>query len=147
MKTLRIVTAISLSILVGQTASAQFAEDALRFSQYGLGVGARYLGMGNAAVGQVNDYSSLFWNPAGLALQNNYEFSFGMTNNGFSNDATFLGNTQNGTKNVNHLGFLYSVGTSRGSLVFAFGFGRVNSFNNTVSFDGFNPQSSIVQSY
>jgi hypothetical protein len=149
MKTFRAVAAICIGILATQTASAQFAEDALRFSQYGLGVGARYLGMGNATVGQVSDYSSLFWNPAGLALQNNYEFSFGMTNNGFSNDALFFGNPQNSTKNVtnlNQLGFLYPVATSKGSLVFAFGFGRVSSFNNTVSFDGFNAQSSIVRS-
>jgi hypothetical protein len=149
MKTFRAVAALCIGILATQTASAQFAEDALRFSQYGLGVGARYLGMGNATVGQVSDYSSLFWNPAGLALQNNYEFSFGMTNNGFSNDALFLGNPQNSTKNVtnlNQLGFLYPVATSKGSLVFAFGFGRVSSFNNTVSFNGFNPQSSIVES-
>ena len=51
---------------------AQYAEDALRYSQLGLGVGARQLGMGNATVGRVDDYSALFWNPAGLALERSF---------------------------------------------------------------------------
>jgi long-subunit fatty acid transport protein len=149
MKTVSAVLFISLGIVLTQTASAQYAEDALRFSQYGLGVGARSLGMGDAAVGLVNDYTSLFWNPAGLALERNYEFSIGLSNNALGNDASFFGSTVNATKNatnLNNLGFVYPIATSRGSLTFGFGFGRVSNFNNTVSFSGFNPQSSIVES-
>ncbi|HEY6951665.1 MAG TPA: hypothetical protein VI758_04615, partial [Bacteroidota bacterium] len=149
MKTLRLTIAVCIGALIAQNASAQYAEDALRFSQYGLGVGARSLGMGDAAVGSVNDYASLFWNPAGLALQRDYEFSFGLSNNGMGNDATYLGLTQNSTKNatnLNSLGFVYPVATTQGSLSFGFGFGRVSSFNNTASFGAFNPQSSIVPS-
>jgi hypothetical protein len=149
MKTLRIVVTVCASILIAESASAQYAEDALRFSQYGLGVGIRTLGMGDAAVGSVNDYTSLFWNPAGLALEKNYEFSLGMSNNGMSNDATYLGMTQSSSKNatnLNNVGFVYPIATTRGSLTFGFGFGRVSNFNNTATFSAFNPQSSIVQS-
>ena len=149
MKTLRFVVLLIASALVAETASAQFAEDALRFSQYGLGVGARSLGMGNAAVGSVDDYTSLFWNPAGLALQRNYEFSVGLMNSGFGDDANYLGVTTNSTKsqsNLNNLGLLYPVATTRGSLTFAFGFGRVTNYNASSSFSAFNPSSSIVQS-
>ena len=149
MKQLRILLALIAGTCIINVASAQYAEDALRFSQFGLGVGARSLGMGNATVGTVNDYTSLFWNPAGLALERNYEFSLGLSNNGVSNDAEYLGMASTSTKNatnLNNIGFVYPIATTRGSLTFGFGFGRVSSFNNTASFSGFNPQSSIVQS-
>lgn len=149
MKTLRYTLIICVSILTYQIGSAQYAEDALRFSQYGLGVGARSQGMGNAAVGLVDDYTSLFWNPAGLALEKNYEFSVGLTNNGFGDDASYLGTTTNSTKsqtNLNNIGFLYPVATTRGSLTFAFGFGRTANYNATSSYGGFNSSNSIVQS-
>jgi hypothetical protein len=78
MKTVRIFWLI-IAVTIGlQGAYAQLIEDALRYSQLGLGVGARQLGMGNATVGGVDDYSALFWNPAGLAVIRDYELSFGM---------------------------------------------------------------------
>lgn len=149
MKTTRALILLSLGLLISQNSFGQFAEDALRFSQFGLGVGARNLGMGNAAVGSVSDYSSLFWNPAGLALQRNYEVSIGLTQQGFANDATFLGSTTNASKNatnLNNIGFVYPVATSRGSLTFAFGYGRTSDYNGMASFGGFNSGSSIVAS-
>ncbi len=149
MKSLRLGLTLLASVCVASLASAQYAEDALRFSQFGLGVGARSLGMGDAAVGTVNDYTSLFWNPAGLALGRNFEFSFGLSNNGVSNDATYLDVTHSSSKNatnLNNIGFVYPIATTQGSLTFGFGFGRMSSFNNTASFGAFNPQSSIVQS-
>ncbi|MBF8248471.1 MAG: hypothetical protein HW374_1271, partial [Bacteroidetes bacterium] len=64
---IRILQLAGAVVLLAHVTLGQFAEDALRFSQLGLSVGARSLGMGNATVGSVNDYSALFWNPAGLA--------------------------------------------------------------------------------
>ena len=64
MKTFRKTYWLVILIVVGlqiQIVNAQYAEDALRYSQLGLGVSARDLGMGNATVGGVNDYSALFW--------------------------------------------------------------------------------------
>ncbi len=40
-----------------------------------IGVGGRSVGMGEAATAAVNDVSSIFWNPAGLVLVNNSQFS------------------------------------------------------------------------
>ena len=131
------------------TARAQYAEDALRFSQFGLGVGARALAMGNATVGSVSDYSALFWNPAGLASIRSYEFSVGLLGQSYGNNVSFLGvdsKSTNTSTTLNNLGFVYPVPTRRGSLTFAFGFGRVNDFTTNAAFDGFNSSSSIVQS-
>src|ERR1017187_6497602 len=41
-----------------------------------IGVGARAIGMGEAYTAQADDSSSLYWNPAGLALMQEREASF-----------------------------------------------------------------------
>ncbi len=144
------VFAVLLSLAVfGTVAHGQFAEDVLRFSQFNMGVGARALGMGNVGVGFADDYSALFRNPAGLALLRDYEFSVGLSQSSYKNDVSFFGNTSQASLNalnLNNLGIVYPVPTVRGSLTFAFGFGRVANYSTTASFDGFNPRSSIIES-
>ncbi len=132
-----------------QAAQAQYAEDVLRFSQFGSTVGARSQGMGNTVVGVADDYSALFGNPAGLTQQKSYEFSAGLSRLGYSNDVTFFGDKINGTNNaikLDNLGVVYPIPTKQGGLTFAFGFGRVVNFTSIASFQGFNPTSSIIQS-
>ncbi len=127
---------------------AQFPEDALRFATPGLGVGARSLGMGNAFTGVASDYSALYWNPAGLVQLKHGEFSFGLSHINFNNNSTFFENevsyTNNATK-VNAIGLVFPVETRRGSLAFAFGYNRQSDFTTGLSFNGFNPLSSIIQ--
>ena len=133
-----------------QLVNAQYAEDVLRFSQFGSSVGARSQGMGNTVVGVADDYSALFGNPAGLSQQKDFEFSVGLSRLGYGNDATFFGNkTTDNTNaiNLNNLGLVYPIATSRGGLTFAFGFGRVANYGSGASFDGFNPSSSIIRSF
>jgi long-subunit fatty acid transport protein len=105
--------------------------------------------MGNAAVGVAEDYSAIFWNPAGLAQLRNYEFSAGLSFLGYSNGTRFLGaktDASNSVLNLNNLGIVYPVPTARGSLTFAFGFNRVSSYSTKTEFSGFNTSSSIVPS-
>src|SRR5262249_19120785 len=42
----------------------------------GIGVGSRATGMGEAYTAMADDVSSLYWNPAGIALLNQSEASF-----------------------------------------------------------------------
>ena len=130
-------------------AEAQYADDALRFSSIGFGVGARALSMGGAYIGVADDYSSVFWNPAGLAQMRRLEFTGGIVNTNYKNDASFLNVTTNG-KNSNtaldNIGFVFPYTTVRGSLVFAVGYNRVTDFTSALSFTGFNDKSSIIQS-
>lgn len=146
----RAVLGFALAILTTTgLLKAQYAEDALRFSTFNLGVGARSTGMGNAAVGLADDFSGLFTNPAGLTSLRSFEFSVGLSNIGYNNDATFFGNINNATDrgtNLNNLGLVYPIPTKRGSLTFAFGFARVSNYSTAASFKGFNPKSSIVES-
>ncbi len=127
---------------------AQFPEDALRLATPSVGVGARAFGMGDAYTGVANDFSAIYWNPAGLAQLEKGEFSFGMNFQGIKNTSTFYGTetpfSQSATT-VNTAGFAIPVPTKRGSLVVAFGYNRSASFTNPLSFEGFNPTSSFIQ--
>jgi long-subunit fatty acid transport protein len=143
------ILGLALAVLVTTgSLRAQFAEDALRFSTLNLGIGARSAGMGNVSIGLADDYSALFTNPAGLTSLRSYEFSLGFSNSGYNNDATFFGSTLNANErvtNLSNIGLVYPVPTSRGSLVFAFGFARVANYSTAASFKGFNPGNSIVE--
>jgi long-subunit fatty acid transport protein len=156
MKSIQSVSVIRLflgftmsALLMPGLLNAQYAEDVLRFSTFNMGIGARATGMGNASVGLADDYSALFSNPAGLASLRSFEFSAGLSNAGYNNDATFFGAMNNANirvTNLNNLGLVYPVPTSRGSLSFAFGFARVANYSTSATFKGFNPGSSIVES-
>ncbi|MFN0159569.1 MAG: OmpP1/FadL family transporter [Bacteroidota bacterium] len=141
-----------LTLLVGisSQALAQFPEDALRFATPGIGVGARSLGMGNAYTGVANDYTALFWNPAGLAQIEHGEFSFGLSQLNFKDKSQFFDQNQsytNNATNLNSLGLVFPVPVRQGSLVFAFGYARQSNFTTGLSFEGFNPNTSIIQTW
>ncbi len=131
-------------------AHGQFPEDALRLGLSGAGVGSRSLGMGNAYTGVANDFSAIYWNPAGLAQLQSSEFSFGLTYQNNKDNSTFF-NAQEAyntsSTNLNAFGLVYKIPTRQGSMVLAFGFDRQNNFASGMSFTGFNPSSSIIQSY
>ncbi len=153
MKTRHNVFAFSLILLLlvvqSFPAYAQYADDALRFSSIGFGVGARPLSMGGAYIGVADDYTAVFWNPAGLAQMKRLEFTGGIVNSNYKNDASFLGVTTNGKNSgtaLDNLGFVFPFPTVRGSLVFAFGYNRVTDFTSALSFNGFNDNSSILPS-
>jgi len=55
-----------LTICFNSVAFSQFIEDAIRFAQPNSGTGARALGLGNAYIGVADDFTSVWWNPAGL---------------------------------------------------------------------------------
>ncbi|MFH0991438.1 MAG: outer membrane protein transport protein [bacterium] len=145
----RVLSIAILLMAALSMSSAQYAEDVLRFSQWNNPVGARTLGIGGAAVGIADDFSALFTNPAGLASIRDFEFSLGLSNLSYNNDTKFFGLTtpsDNRSTNLNSLGLVYPVATQRGSLTFAFGYGRVASFATSAAFNGFNSQSSIIES-
>jgi len=152
MKTFTKKAVLSLVLLVAgtRTSQAQYLDDGLRLGAPSTGVGARSLGMGTAYTSLSNDYSGMYWNPAGLGLMQTNEFSIGLSNLSYNNTGTYYGNQSNSTNSVtslNSAGFVYNVPTSRGSLVIGLGYGRTNEFTTGLNFSGFNPSSSIIQSW
>ncbi len=138
-----------MTFLAGQV-YAQFPEDVLRLSTPGVGVGARGIALGMAYTGVANDFSAAYSNPAGLGQLRLNEVSVGLSNISYGNTSTLFGNNQSFTNtgtSLNSLGLVYSVPTARGSFVIALGYGRQSDFTTGLSFAGFNPRSSIIQSW
>ena len=138
---------ILMAMFFNSFALSQFIEDALRFAQPNSGTGARALGLGNAYIGVSDDFTSVWWNPAGLGQIKKFELTGGFSNFSYNDDAAFLVNAMeysSSATNLNNLGFVFPFPTARGSLVFAIGYNRTNMFTSGMSFDGFNARSSMI---
>lgn len=135
-----------LAMLAGQLHS-QNSLDAIRYAGAANAIGVRALGMGNAYTGVSDDYSAVLWNPAGLAQMRRLEFTGGLAIRNYSNSADFFGKkssvSTSGTE-LDNVGFVFPYPTIQGSLVFAVGYNRPADFASALSFDGYNPNSSII---
>ena len=121
------------------------AQEEILFVGEELGVGARAMSMGGAYVGVADDYSAMYWNPAGLGQIRRMEMNLGFSHNEIKNTTAFLGqehDDETSFTRLNSLGFVFPVPTYRGSLVFGFGYNKVRDFDNTLRFEGFNPNSA-----
>lgn len=118
---------------------AQSAVDAARILDNELGFGARALGMGGAYTGVADDYSAVYWNPAGLTQLRKSEMFLDFTHLRINNDVTYQGNVSNPTASntkFNSFGLVLPVPTVRGSLVFALGYQKVKDFDYINEFEG-----------
>ena len=125
----RVCSTVPMLAFCAWTASASAQEVALDgFS----GIGARAMGMGGAYVTVSDDFSGLFWNPAGLARAQHGSISWGMSHDRFRNESQFFSRPSafelNSTRFAS-AGVVYPVPVYRGSLVFAGGFGRNRHFD------------------
>src|SRR5688572_26597007 len=98
-KNLLVLTAI---IAAGSPAYAQYASDALLFSQSQQGASSRFKAMGSAQTAVGGDIGSLSSNPAGLGLFTKSEFNFSADFSNRQIEAQYLG--QNGTAQKDRLG-------------------------------------------
>lgn len=142
-----LLTIVLLFMFIAFPAHSQIIEDAMRLVDNPSTVGGRALGMGNAFVGVADDFSALYWNPAGLGLMRRPELYAGLTSYSMNNDATYLGSATSGKTSatfLNGLGFALPFPVVRGSMVIALGYNRVNNFHNVLDFSSVNPTSSII---
>ena len=139
-----------LFICSGSAFSQNQAAAELLFLGHEIGVGARAIGMGGAYVGVADDYSAVYWNPAGLGTLRRMEFNIGFSHNVVENELTFLGNDIQGEKTftrLNSLGYVFPVPTYRGSLVFGVGFNKFRDYDTVRKVSGFNPHYAAFQDY
>ncbi len=116
------------------------------------GVGARAVAMGGAYTAVANDYAATFYNPAGLGRIKSFEFSGSLSHLTVSTESTFLGakNEENSTyTKLNDIGVAVPVPTTRGSLVFSFGYHQLRDFDNFLYSEAFlsSAGDSVTQSY
>lgn len=118
--------------------NGQSAYDAIHITENEEGFGTRALAMGGAYTALANDYSGIYWNPAGLGSINKTGIYAELSHLQFSNDALYMGNlTSNnqGFTKLKSLGFVMPLPTSQGSFVIAGGFNRVLDYDDHLYFD------------
>ncbi len=96
------------------------------------GVGVRAMGMGGAFVGVADDFTAMYWNPAGLAQMQRREVQVSFLRNSRANDSIFngtAGRSELTNTRFGSLGFVYPYPVYRGSLVLAAGFNRIKDFD------------------
>ncbi|MDE2811623.1 MAG: outer membrane protein transport protein [Gemmatimonadota bacterium] len=103
------------------------------------GVGVRAMGMGGAFVGVADDFTAMYWNPAGLAQMQQREVQVSFLRNSRANDSIFNGTTGRSeltNTRFGSLGFVYPYPVYRGSLVLAAGLTRIKDFDWNLNLKG-----------
>ena len=114
------------------------------------GVGARAMGMGGASLGLADDFTALYWNPAGMAQIQKFEMFSSLSHNRATADTYFSGDTVTGTSRsqmrLNSIGFVYPFQTRQGGLAIAFGYNRPQNFDYQTAIQGIDPSSGTEYS-
>ena len=109
------------------------------------GVGARTMGMGGASLGLSDDFTALYWNPAGMAQIQKFEFFSSFSHNRATTNAYFTGDETTGTSRSqmrpNSIGFVYPLETRQGGLAVGFGYNRPQNFDYQTAIQGIDPSS------
>ena len=124
-----------LSLLLVTVAVAQEERAIGSFA----GVGTRSMAMGGAYVGIADDFTAVFFNPAGLAQIRQREMYLALSRSGFENRSTTGGFTATADVSNTHftsLGFVFPWPVARGSFVLAAGVNRVNDFDWGLQVEG-----------
>lgn len=109
------------------------------------GVGARAMGMGGASLGLADDFTALYWNPAGMAQIPKFEFFSSFSHNRARTNTYFTGDETTGTSRSqmrpNSIGFVYPLETKQGGLAVGFGYNRPQNFDYQTAIQGIDPSS------
>lgn len=134
-----LIIGFMVTVLIAQT-----PQEAVYFLHDESGVGIKAQSMGNAFVGVANDYSAIYWNPAGLTQLETSEIDGSIYHLKYNNAATYVGSTifddRSFTK-LHSLGIAYKFPTDRGSFVIAFGYNRFKNYDEYLYFSGFSQDS------
>ncbi|MCC7030506.1 MAG: hypothetical protein IT257_09380 [Chitinophagaceae bacterium] len=154
----KIITGVSLILLVNISLHAQDEFDALRYGYTSYMGTARSMAIGNAMGSLGGDFTSLSVNPAGIGIYRRGELLFSPSFSVSNNQGTYLGNnTSTGSTalNISNFGLVLSS-TKKGAAYkksawksgsFAFGMNRNETFKNEYTYSGTNRKSSLIEKY
>jgi long-subunit fatty acid transport protein len=134
-----------LSLIFNQPLTAQTAADAVNILDNEIGFGARAMGMGSSYNAVAEDYSAIYWNPAGLAQIRKTEVWLGLSHLYYDSDINFNGSNSTSSLSAtkfNSFGLVFPVPTYQGSLVFALGYQKVKDFDYTNEYFGVSDKGS-----
>jgi len=151
----RIILPIILLIPFGLR--AQTDVDALRYSQTSIAGTARFTSMGGAFGALGGDFSTLSWNPAGIAIYRTSEFTFTPSLYMEKTNSDFLGNSANSSKynfNFGNIGFVFTRKLSNDdnsygwkNWNFGLGYNRLNNFHASTLYQGDNLPNSLLDHF
>src|ERR1043165_6171354 len=131
--------------------NAQSDIDALRYSQTSIAGTARFTSIAGAFGALGGDFSSLSYNPAGVAIYRKSEFTFSPSLYFANTSSDFLGNSYSENRfnfNIPNIGFVYAhpvntdhAGWKGWSL--GIGMNRVNNFQTKSYMEGVNTNNSM----
>ncbi len=104
------------------------------------GAGVRAMGMGGAYTGVADDFTALYWNPAGLAQIRTNRVYTSVQRGSRSSTADFLGKRASSSlenTRFSAMGAVFPYPVYRGSLVFAAGMMRIKDFDWSLRQQGF----------
>jgi long-subunit fatty acid transport protein len=138
-----IIVSIFITILClflsSEVIRAQGPDDAIRILDNQIGFGARALGMGGTYTAVANDYSAIYWNPAGLSQIRKMEFWMDFSHLYKTNDIDFNGSKTESSISAtkfNSFGLVFPIPTYQGSLVFALGYQKIKDFEYSNEYQG-----------
>ena len=138
---------IGLVIILWTCVYAQSAYDAIHIMDREMGFGTRALAMGGAYAAVADDYTAIYWNPAGLGQIEEAGIFTELSHLNFSNEALFSNQLTNDSQTYTRFrsfGFVFPIPTKRGSLVFALGHNRIVNFDDNLVFSGFSGQKNGI---
>jgi len=141
---------IVLIVMVMSVITFLQAQEEIFFLGQELGVGARAMAMGGAYVGVADDYSAMYWNPAGLGQIKRMELNLGFSHNKVINNADFLGirtKSEDTFTRLNSIGLTIPIPTYQGSLVLGLGYNKVTDFDNSFTIEGYNENFAAYPDY
>jgi hypothetical protein len=151
------VSLIAIVLSASSVALAQsYVESALQFSRTKPWGSARIQGVGGAQIALGGDYSSAVSNPAGIGMYNRSEFTFSPGLLSYNTTSDYMGNSekQSGSKFIlPGISLVFHIPSERESDIgfkggsLAISMSRTNDFNRSVSYQGTNPNSSIIDSF
>jgi len=152
MKRILFISSLLLSACLLQ---AQYAEDALRYSEIYYQGTARNMATGAALGAMGADFSTLSTNPAGLGMYRGGEFSLSPEVFNRKITSTYNGAVSEDARtnfDLSNVGMVTSKNISRGAngwkyFNFGFGMNRLNNYNSNSLIQGMNPDNSKIDVY
>jgi len=141
MKTLRWILILILPVFL----QAQTASEIVNLFEQEEGFGVRAAAMGNAYRSVADDYSAIYWNPAGLAQVTDFHISGSIMHRNFGNDVQYLNNAMDDSRTYTkfqNIGLAYPFPVARGSFVIALGYQKINHLDGFADFGAFSPMSN-----
>ena len=96
------------------------------------GVGAKAMGMGGAFLAVADDFTTLYWNPAGLAQIKKFELFGGFSHSEMDVETRFsrarMTKADRSKTRPNSIGLVYPLYATRGGVALALGYNRPQNF-------------------